>query len=458
MNGNPGRAVQIKPLLIASARHPVKAARLLYTAPPYVLRGPIYLVFLILFIALLYSFWAKQDQLVMAPLILQKDSFTMPATGQGVILEIDARENNFVRFGDQLAVIQEHIDPFNQAQRDAFAKEKRNLVDEKETVQKDYSHQIAQLNSQIDDLTSNKGLQIKELDAKIEVLRKQLATAQRAIDVASSTAVTSRSQFARTSQLFNSHDVPITQYETARETLNRAEKAVFDAQQNKSELEIQLKTSLVERENFGSLEQIKRLESDRDKQKADLVRALEKLDDKIKSIDERLNKAMSAQEGATGASYQEDKIIYSSLFDGLIVKVHGQAGQIITPGAPLVTIIRDSASLEGQAFVDNKDIGHLRLGQLVKIKYFAYPYQEYGIKEGQISDIATTPSGLPGKESKYLIKIALLDETIRGIGGRPKQLEMGLEGTAEIKTGEKRFIEIVFSPISKFFEANEASD
>jgi len=455
MSSDPTRAVQIKPLLTTPTRHPIKAAGLLYTPPSYVLRGPIYVVLLILLVGLFYSFWAKQDVLVMAPLVLKKDSFTMPATGQGVVLEIDARENNLIRFGDQLAVIQEHIDPFNQGQRDAFAKEIKTLMDEKENVQKDYDHQIDQLESQVKDMTSNKDVKVKELDARIDILKKQMATAQSSIGVASSTAATARAQFARISQLFNSHDVPITQFEAAREAVNRAEKAVFDAQQSKSEIEIQLRTASVERGSFGSLEQIRRLEMERDKRKTDLARALEKLDAKIKSIDERLKKAMTAQEGATGATYQEDKIIYSSLFDGLITKVHAQAGQIITPGAPLVTMIRESAALEGHAFVDNKDIGHLRLGQVVKIKYFAYPYQEYGIKEGQISDIATTPSGLPGKESKYLVKIALLDETIRKMGGRSKLLEMGLEGTAEIKTGERRFIEIVFSPISKFFSAKE---
>jgi multidrug resistance efflux pump len=326
-------------------------------------------------------------------------------------------------------------------------------MDEKEKVQKDYGHQIDQLDSQINDLTSNKDVKVKELNARIDILKKQLATAQSSISVASSAAATARTQFARISQLFSSHDVPITQFEAARESVNRAEKAVFDAQQSKSQIEIQLKTAMVERESFGSQEQVERLKKDFEKRKADRDDALKKLDEKINSIEGRLKKAMSAQEGATGATYQEDKILYSSLFDGLITKVHAQTGQIITPGSPLVTMIRESAALEGHALVDNKDIGHLRPGQVVKIKYFAYPYQEYGIKEGQISDIATTPSGLPGKESKYLVKIALLDETIRRMGGKPKQLEMGLEGTAEIKTGERRFIEIIFSPISKFFGA-----
>jgi hemolysin D len=90
------------------------------------------------------------------------------------------------------------------------------------------------------------------------------------------------------------------------------------------------------------------------------------------------------------------------------------------------------------------------------MKYFAYPYQEYAIAEDVISSIATTPSGLPGKESQYLVKVALQSHTIHKRGGRPKALEIRLEGLAELKTGERRFIEILFSPISTFLAPEEA--
>ena len=45
----------------------MKAARLLYSAPTYVLRGPIYLIFVITFAGLFYSFWGKVDDLVYCP-------------------------------------------------------------------------------------------------------------------------------------------------------------------------------------------------------------------------------------------------------------------------------------------------------------------------------------------------------------------------------------------------------
>jgi hypothetical protein len=125
---------------------------------------------------------------------------------------------------------------------------------------------------------------------------------------------------------------------------------------------------------------------------------------------------------------------------------------MIRGGSPLGTMVRYTAVLEGHAYVSNQDIGQLKRGQEVKIKYFAYPYQEFGIARGLTSFIAKTPSGLPGKESKYLVKISLEKDSVSKAGSVIKSLEIGLEGFAEFKTGEKRFIEILFSPISRFFD------
>jgi len=157
-----------------------------------------------------------------------------------------------------------------------------------------------------------------------------------------------------------------------------------------------------------------------------------------------------------GVQFTENKTEYRSQFDGLITDVYVSKSQVIGAGAKLVTMVKESAPLEAQALVENKDIGNLKKGQPVKIKYFAYPYQEYGIQEGVIIEIAKKPSA--EYEGKYPIRIALKSETIAKPGDRPKKLEIGLEGTAEIKTGEKRLIELVFSPLSKFFRAKDRVD
>jgi len=48
--------------------------------------------------------------------------------------------------------------------------------------------------------------------------------------------------------------------------------------------------------------------------------------------------------------------------------------------------------------------------------------------------------------------VALDRETVTGPNGVMRSLEIGIEGYAQIKTGEKRFLEILFAPSSRFFE------
>ena len=44
----------------AQMRHTIKSSKLLYSAPDYILRAPIYLIFAITLTALFYSFWRKR--------------------------------------------------------------------------------------------------------------------------------------------------------------------------------------------------------------------------------------------------------------------------------------------------------------------------------------------------------------------------------------------------------------
>jgi hypothetical protein len=114
------KPVQVRRLLAAPTYHPIKAARLLYSLPAALLRGPIYLIFLIVFVGLIYSIWAREDIIVTAPLVLQKDSTTIQATGAGVVGQLFARPNTRVQAGDLLATVSEKLTPLDNAHREAL--------------------------------------------------------------------------------------------------------------------------------------------------------------------------------------------------------------------------------------------------------------------------------------------------------------------------------------------------
>lgn len=453
MAGESSTKVKIQETLIPPIRHPIKAARLLYTPPKYILRGPIYMIFIISFGALIYSFWGRKDLLVEAPMTLQRESTTIQAIGGGLVYDLPAQANTYTKFNDLLVSIQEQTQIAAESQTESLEQQRSDLQKALNKTSDDYQSQITQLKLKLQDLTTNFQSNKVALEGQIKQIQQQLDTAVRSKQRAQERLNLARKQFARKKQLYSTRDITITDYEAAQEQVFDLEKSVDDMNSQIAEVQVQLSTAKDKLAKLLDLREKQRLEAQLQSTMERRTRDMKSIQDKINLISNKLKEGQKLVEGVT---FKNNLTIYRSNFDGLITAVHVTKGQLISAGQPLVTLVRDSAPLEGVAMVDNKDIGHLHKGQDVKIKYFAYPYQDYGIQEGVITDIATTPDSKAG--NKYAVRIALKSETIRKRGEKPKQLEIGLQAIADIKVGEKRLIELVFSPVSKFFAKSDEND
>lgn len=133
-------------------------------------------------------------------------------------------------------------------------------------------------------------------------------------------------------------------------------------------------------------------------------------------------------------------------------------GGVVQPAQPLMVIVPDGSDVEVEAQVLNKDIGFVREGQKVRVKLEAFPFTDYGLVEGEVATIsrdAVQQEPQPGSENKsaaaglvYTARIRLARDWI-GVGGRRRPIGPGLAVQAEIKTGERRIIQYLLSPISQ---------
>ncbi|WP_375415423.1 HlyD family type I secretion periplasmic adaptor subunit [uncultured Bradyrhizobium sp.] len=137
-------------------------------------------------------------------------------------------------------------------------------------------------------------------------------------------------------------------------------------------------------------------------------------------------------------------------------------GGVVQPAQPLMMIVPDGAEIEVEANVLNKDIGFVREGQPVRVKLEAFPFTDYGLVPGIVEGISRDAIDLSqSKEQQrddknrpiqpglvYAARIRLLETSIR-IRGRPQALGPGLSVQAEIKTGERRIIQYLLSPITQ---------
>ncbi|HSU99115.1 MAG TPA: HlyD family type I secretion periplasmic adaptor subunit [Roseiarcus sp.] len=144
-------------------------------------------------------------------------------------------------------------------------------------------------------------------------------------------------------------------------------------------------------------------------------------------------------------------------------------GQVVMSGQEIMRIVPEESGLEIQAYVRNRDIGFVSVGQEAVVKIESFPFTRYGsikahviriakdaIPEPDASAIEGDPTrvsnaaGFAGAErTQNLVFPAVLKpdaETIT-VNGVPEPLTSGMAVTVEFKTGARRMLEYLFSPL-----------
>jgi hemolysin D len=133
--------------------------------------------------------------------------------------------------------------------------------------------------------------------------------------------------------------------------------------------------------------------------------------------------------------------------DGVIqqLDVH-TIGGVVEAAKSLLVLVPSRDGLEVEARILNKDIGFVRAGQPAAIKLEAFPFTRYGMVPGHVRSISR--DAVPDKElgSVYIALIAL-DRTTIEADGRLVALSPGLAATVDIRTGTRRIISYLLSPL-----------
>jgi membrane fusion protein, hemolysin D len=145
-------------------------------------------------------------------------------------------------------------------------------------------------------------------------------------------------------------------------------------------------------------------------------------------------------------------------------------GQVVASGQSLLTIVPVGGSIEVQAMIENQDIGFVEVGQPAVIKTDAFPFTRYGTINGVVEKVsrdavdqrdatvlsdaanaAKSQSSAPGSPIKPqdLVFPATIQLTQRSINidGKEVALIPGMGVSVEIKTGRRRAIDYLLSPL-----------
>ena len=121
-------------------------------------------------------------------------------------------------------------------------------------------------------------------------------------------------------------------------------------------------------------------------------------------------------------------------------------GSAVPAAQPLMQIVPDDGPIEVEAMLENKDIGFVKEGQVAEVKVEAFSYTRYGTVAGHVVHVSHDAIQDDKKGWLYSVKIAL-DRPTLDVDGGPVRLTPGMTTTADIRTGNRRLIEYVLSPL-----------
>ncbi|WIO73538.1 HlyD family type I secretion periplasmic adaptor subunit [Porticoccaceae bacterium LTM1] len=124
-------------------------------------------------------------------------------------------------------------------------------------------------------------------------------------------------------------------------------------------------------------------------------------------------------------------------------------GGVVTPAQPLMFIVPTDAQLEVEAWLENKDIGFVEIGQSAEIKINTFPFTKYGVIEGNVKDMTQDAVADEEMKFRYKMKASMNQSTIQ-VDNRQVGLIPGMKVSVEIKTGKRRLIEFILSPLIKY--------
>jgi hemolysin D len=151
-----------------------------------------------------------------------------------------------------------------------------------------------------------------------------------------------------------------------------------------------------------------------------------------------------------GKNEQRSRLMQlAAAVDGTVqqVAVHTEGG-VVTPAQVLMVIVPRDAEMTAEVVIDNKDIGFVNAGDSAQVKLETFPFTRYGTIEATVRSVTADAVNDDKRGAIFPATLTLRRATI-DVDGKRINLTPGMNVTAEIKTGKRRVIEYLLSPVQK---------
>jgi HlyD family secretion protein len=325
--------------------------------------------------------------------------------------------------------------------------------------------QVEQARQNLESLRNNYNLQKEEKLAQVEQARQNFEYSQTASNLADNRLIKAQREVQRYRQLREQGVVAeikvVEQEDLAQEKQRLQEQAQSDVQQAKLKKEEQQSSyQKIIHQAQSDIEQAKLRLQEQQKSYQSLIHSGEiavlKSEEQLKELQTQITtlKAEISQSKSQIQSweFQLGQRVLRAPVSGTIFQLPIQrTGAVVQPSTLITEIAPKNASLILRAQMATSESGALREGMAVKMKFDAYPFQDYGVVEGTLSQISPTSKvteTAQGAIATFDLEIELKQTCIQTANGCTA-LSPGQTATAEVIVRQRRIIDFILDPFKK---------
>jgi multidrug efflux pump subunit AcrA (membrane-fusion protein) len=149
------------------------------------------------------------------------------------------------------------------------------------------------------------------------------------------------------------------------------------------------------------------------------------------------------------ARQQKDGETIKAPVAGTIYKIKATKGPVQS-GEELLSILPEGEEMLLEVKVLNRDIGFINQGMKAKVKIATFPFQEFGVVEGEVLQIS--PNAVIDKDLGLVFPTRIkLSKHSLNVRGQEVEFNPGMAANAEIVTRQKSVLTFIIEPITRRF-------
>jgi HlyD family secretion protein len=171
----------------------------------------------------------------------------------------------------------------------------------------------------------------------------------------------------------------------------------------------------------------------------------------------------TATQQLAAAERRRSLVVLRAPADGVVLELGQRSiGSVAKEAEPLVTLVPSDNKVEAEVDIDSADVARLRVGDTVRVKLDALPFQRHGTIDGTLRVITENSFQMDknraggdnkpdGQPAFFRARVALGPLDLRDV---PPDFRLipGMTATAEIKVGRRTIISYLLDPIVRLFD------